>query len=369
VSGEANAAAANAVVTRSAARRTGLLHAVVTPPPLPEGFTFLANPAAASAAAAETVERLPDAYAALSTLSVGEEHTAVVRSDGALFTCGSNTFGQLGQDEGEHTDVLTRVEGALSFVGVSAENNHTAAITHAGELFTWGCGRDGRLGHGDEQHRLGPTPVQFFLRGKRVVAVAAGSYHTAAVTQGGEHYFWGDAVACGVDEDVSTPIRVGGALLGERVVAVTAGHAHTAVLPAAGAVYTFGGGDDGQLGQSDYDDRAVPTLVGGALQGRVAAAVSAGATRTVVVMQSGELYSKSRVLVRVIHRHDRGSNVYHIFKIVLEKHSYANPFLYVHSNMNAAEQKMLAKFRKKCANNYRVVTLSLISNSFRYVQF
>lgn len=41
---------------------------------------------------------------------------------------------------------------------------------------------------------------------------------------------------------------------------------------------------------------------------------------------------------------------------LLEKtHIYPNPFLYVHKNiMNAAERKMLAKFRKKCAN-YTVV--------------
>jgi E3 ubiquitin-protein ligase HERC3 len=73
-------------------------------------------------------------------LSAGKEHTAVVRSDGALFTCGGNTFGQLGHDDRQYKSVLTRVQGALlgkHVITVSAGDLHTAAITDAGELFTW----------------------------------------------------------------------------------------------------------------------------------------------------------------------------------------------------------------------------------------
>jgi alpha-tubulin suppressor-like RCC1 family protein len=230
-------------------------------------------------------------------LSAGEDHTAVVRSDGALFTCGSNICGQLGHggdQDNQDTDVLTHVQGALlgkRVVAASAGEYYTAAITDAGELFTWGSGRHGRLGHGDVEDRHVPTQVQGELSGKRVVEVSGGGYHTAAVTEVGELYVWGSGDACGVDEDVRTPIRVGGALLGEQVVAVSAGAFHTAVLTAAGAVYTFGCGGEGQLGHGDRNSRKVPTLVGGALQGRVVVAVSAGVMTTAVVMQSGELYT------------------------------------------------------------------------------
>jgi alpha-tubulin suppressor-like RCC1 family protein len=100
------------------------------------------------------------------------------------------------------------------------------------------------------------------------VALAAGGGHTAAVTESGEVYVWGYG-----DPELTTPGRVGGALLSERAVAVSAGDFHTAVLTAAGSVYTFGGGDSGQLGHGDNNTRRrdVPALVRGALRGQVAA--------------------------------------------------------------------------------------------------
>ena len=220
-------------------------------------------------------------------LSLGSYDTAVVRaSDGALFTCGSNTFGQLGLGDAKDRGVLTRVEGPLlgkRVVGVSAGPYHTAAITADGEMFTWGRGTSGELGHGDEEEtRLVPKQVQS-MRGKRVVAVSCGKVHTAAVTDDGELYVCGDGLF--------TPSRVQGILRGERVVAVSAGWRHTAVLTAAGGVYTFREGDYGQLGHSDTDDRAVPTLVDGALQGKIAVGISVGVVNTAVVMQGGELYT------------------------------------------------------------------------------
>lgn len=72
--------------------------------------------------------------------------------NGALFTCGVDTYGHLGHGDKNDRAVLTRVEGALlgkRVVAVSAGYEHTAAVTNAGELFTWGREISGRLGHGD----------------------------------------------------------------------------------------------------------------------------------------------------------------------------------------------------------------------------
>ena len=42
---------------------------------------------------------------------------------------------------------------------VAAGDMHSAAMTEGGELWTWGDGRDGRLGHGNELLQLVPTLV------------------------------------------------------------------------------------------------------------------------------------------------------------------------------------------------------------------
>ncbi len=65
-------------------------------------------------------------------------------------------------------------------------------MTEAGELWAWGLGDDGRLGLNDGQDRLVPTRVdlQHFAHAP-ISAVAAGYYHSAAVTAGGALYTWG----------------------------------------------------------------------------------------------------------------------------------------------------------------------------------
>ena len=51
----------------------------------------------------------------------------------------------------------------------------------SGEVYTWGAGSNGRLGHGHERDRFTPLLING-LKGKIVVQVACGDYHTAALT-------------------------------------------------------------------------------------------------------------------------------------------------------------------------------------------
>jgi alpha-tubulin suppressor-like RCC1 family protein len=45
-------------------------------------------------------------------------------------------------------------------------NAHTAAVTDAGHLYTWGDGSNGQLGHGDFDMRYRPAPVEKFQGGR-----------------------------------------------------------------------------------------------------------------------------------------------------------------------------------------------------------
>ena len=63
-------------------------------------------------------------------------------------------------------------------------------------MFTFGSGNWGVLGHGNEQDvRFDrPQKVDYFeKRKKRIVDVALGEYHTAALTEDGSVYTWGYA--------------------------------------------------------------------------------------------------------------------------------------------------------------------------------
>lgn len=92
------------------------------------------------------------------------------------------------------TLVPTLVGGELTderVMRISLGSYHMVAVTDTGGCYTWGAGGWGRLGHGDNEHIIVPTLVTGALSGERVVDVAAGSLHTAAVTLEGDLYTWG----------------------------------------------------------------------------------------------------------------------------------------------------------------------------------
>ncbi|GER34050.1 regulator of chromosome condensation family protein [Striga asiatica] len=89
-------------------------------------------------------------------------HTALITSDGRLFTFGEGSFGILGHGNRESVLGPKEVE-SISGLAVACGVWHTAAIvevTHSstsGKLFTWGDGDKNRLGQGDKEARLEPT--------------------------------------------------------------------------------------------------------------------------------------------------------------------------------------------------------------------
>lgn len=59
-----------------------------------------------------------------------------------------------------------------------------------GQVVTCGTGSSGQLGHGAKKDELTPRLV-VGLPGKKAVAVAAGTLHTAVVIEGGELFTFG----------------------------------------------------------------------------------------------------------------------------------------------------------------------------------
>ena len=169
--------------------------------------------------------------------------------------------------------------GGERVVFVAAGGDHTVAATAGGRLFTWGACVYGQLGHGDFVARLVPTlvrgPTEPAFGGSTVVMAACGLGHTLVVTQDGA--LWACGYACigqlalndvGYLASRHAFERVGaGVFGGARVVAAAAGLFHSAAVTEDGALWTWGHGD-GRLGHGDWDQRLVPTRVPAAsLQG------------------------------------------------------------------------------------------------------
>jgi len=129
--------------------------------------------------------------------AAGERHSVFIDDEGRLSSCGKAenwTPGLLGHSEGvTRLNTPTRFPSTLGderAVSVAAGRYHSLALTAGGAVFTWGDGDYGKLGHGDEQNQLLPKKVEAFA-GRRVVAVSAGDGHSLAIIADGAVWSWG----------------------------------------------------------------------------------------------------------------------------------------------------------------------------------
>lgn len=107
-------------------------------------------------------------------------------------TWGLGQDGRLGHGDTASQWLPMRVEALADVIvsQVACGGLHTAVLTVEGECYTFGLGKDGRLGLGGDEHRLLPSLVAE-LSDYRIVQVACGGHHTAALTDEGKVWMWG----------------------------------------------------------------------------------------------------------------------------------------------------------------------------------
>lgn len=254
---------------------------------------------------------LPGADGPAVQVAAGAEESLVLTSTGQLYSFGGNRFGQLGRAASSGSETPNPIPAPVALPGASgpvvqiaAGAQHSLALTSTGQLFSFGANRFGQLGRGAGIEATGPNPepAQVAVPGLsgRIVAIAAGGYHSLALSSSGQIFAFGrnDEGQLGSTanngSERANPVPTAVVLPGAsaRPVALAAGALHSLVVTATGALYAFGSNAEGQLGRqaNSGSDAANPAPQAVALpSGETIDAAARGSSAAFTLAQTADL--------------------------------------------------------------------------------
>ena len=220
-------------------------------------------------------------------VACGGYHTAAIKTDGTLWTWGRSFFGAIGDNTTTNRSTpVTTFAGGTNWKQVAGGQFHTAAIKTDGTLWTWGSNGGRAIGDNTFTDRL--TPVTTFAGGTNWKQVACGT-HTAAIKTDGTLWTWGSAGfgGLGVNDNTQrlTPITTFAGGTNWKQVSCTINN--IAAIKTDGTLWTWGWNFYGQLGDNTTTNRSTPvtTFAGGTNWKQV----SGGETHTAAIRTSDDL--------------------------------------------------------------------------------
>ena len=144
-------------------------------------------------------------------VSAGWKHAIALTSDHHAWTWGDNTEGEIGNGSTSPTGVSVpfQVPGLGTVVGVSGGDRFTAILKSDGTVWTWGYNAYGQLGDGTYTNKSSPLQVQGL---DHVVSMAARDYHVLVIKDDGTVWAWGSGdqgeLGNGILAHSSVPVQV-----------------------------------------------------------------------------------------------------------------------------------------------------------------
>jgi len=198
-------------------------------------------------------------------LSAGDNHTCAVSDSGLVRCWGDNSFGQLGNPDYDATDhpVDVPMPGDARIVQVAAGAFHTCALSNDARVFCWGYNGWGSLGIGSFTNEATPQFVTLAPTTAVPVRIVAGGFTTCVALSNGAAQCWGrnqyGEVGDGTRTMRNVPTPVTG--IGDAV-DIDAGTNHVCVVRATGRMQCWGRNIDGRAGDTTYPNVALVSAGG-----------------------------------------------------------------------------------------------------------
>ncbi|XP_053436511.1 X-linked retinitis pigmentosa GTPase regulator isoform X3 [Nycticebus coucang] len=184
-------------------------------------------------------------------LSCGDEHSAIVTGNNKLYMFGSNNWGQLGLGSKAPVNKPTCIKALkpekVKFAACG--RTHTLISTEGGNVYATGGNNEGQLGLGDTDERDTFHLISFFTSQYKIKQLSAGSNTSAALTEDGQLFMWGDNSEGQIGlEDITNVCVPHQVTIGKPVSWISCGYYHSAFVTMDGELYTFGESESGKLG-------------------------------------------------------------------------------------------------------------------------
>jgi alpha-tubulin suppressor-like RCC1 family protein len=182
-------------------------------------------------------------------ISACYDFAAAIKTDGTLWTWGSNIAGELGTNDTVYRSTpVTTFAGGTNWKSVSCGFDHISAIKTDGSLWTWGGGTSGSLGTNNTTDIS--TPVTTFAGGNDWKQVSSGNGYTSAIKTDGTLWTWGynfyGQLGTNNTTTRSTPVTTSAG--GNNWKQVSAGGVHVGAIKTDGTLWMWGANDSGCLG-------------------------------------------------------------------------------------------------------------------------
>jgi alpha-tubulin suppressor-like RCC1 family protein len=232
-----------------------------------------------------------------------------------FYSWGFNLGGALGigetNDFSENKPIQTTFDFG-KFEKISAGSSHSLGIDKFGKLYVWGRNDEGQLGLGLNGGHFNEIDTQEWegyeifepvhtLKSERFTEIAAGNYHSLALSTSGKIYSTGLNIEeqLGLRSDevtviVWSPIQINDENKNSIIFkTIAAGDSHSLALDTKGKLYAWGSNNSGQLGLTYWDDNPdepnnFPGLVNGLHSLKT---ISAGGNYSMALDSDGKLYT------------------------------------------------------------------------------
>ena len=226
------------------------------------------------------------------SVSLGSQHSVVLKNDGTIFSWGSNANGQLGASlilNGQSTPIQEFTQDT-NWTSVKAGSDFTLALKKDGALWGWGDNSFGQIGR---RFQVIPIPLELNSSGTTVTqykSISAGGLHSLALDSNGTLWGWGNNTLGQLGDGSNLSTRIGTKVLSSIAFKeMSAGNDHTSAIDTNNTLWSWGHNGSGQLGTGSTISVNIPTQE--VNSSRKWSQVSAGKDYTLGITTDGRLWA------------------------------------------------------------------------------